>query len=346
MLKTIDVLIGISVVMLLASLVVTVLTQFVTGLVNSRGRHLLQGIAGLLQQIAPGLDRSVAREIAAAVLTHPLIRGVGSRFGAVIQREELTKILLELAADDGPQKLLEDARRKLVDALKTNGINDPAAVIERARGAILRLELSRPDLATHVRQSVALLESAQSAFLAKINAWFDQTMDRVSERFTATTRGITLAMGLAVAFVLQLDTPLLMNHLATDPQLRASMVQQAIQLDEQQHVWDQIPSDQRRQAFEKLSSADLVTVPSDFKEWENNWSRAGAHPTILGVILSAILLSFGAPFWYNTLKNLLRLRSTLAQKDDDQRTERQTTQSPEIVAAAAAGATNGPAVGA
>jgi hypothetical protein len=34
----------------------------------------------------------------------------------------------------------------------------------------------------------------------------------------------------------------------------------------------------------------------------------------------------GAPFWYNILKNLLGLRSAMAQKDDAQRALRQTTQ--------------------
>jgi hypothetical protein len=32
-----------------------------------------------------------------------------------------------------------------------------------------------------------------------------------------------------------------------------------------------------------------------------------------------LLLSLGAPFWYSRLQDLLRMRSTLAQKDDQQR---------------------------
>ena len=44
-------------------------------------------------------------------------------------------------------------------------------------------------------------------------------------------------------------------------------------------------------------------------------------------ILTALLLSLGAPFWYNALKNLIRLRSLIAQKDDDQRQSRQTNTS-------------------
>jgi hypothetical protein len=47
-----------------------------------------------------------------------------------------------------------------------------------------------------------------------------------------------------------------------------------------------------------------------------------------GVILSALLLSLGAPFWYNALKTLLGLREKIAAKDEAQRTARQTSQGP------------------
>jgi hypothetical protein len=42
--------------------------------------------------------------------------------------------------------------------------------------------------------------------------------------------------------------------------------------------------------------------------------------------LSISLLSLGAPFWYATLSNLIKLRSTMSQKDEAARAERQTTQ--------------------
>jgi hypothetical protein len=47
-----------------------------------------------------------------------------------------------------------------------------------------------------------------------------------------------------------------------------------------------------------------------------------------GMLISILLISLGAPFWYNVLKDLIGLRSSLAQKDDLQRTQRQSTQPP------------------
>jgi hypothetical protein len=58
---------------------------------------------------------------------------------------------------------------------------------------------------------------------------------------------------------------------------------------------------------------------------------------LLGVILSAMLLSLGAPFWFNTLKNVVRLRSVIAGKDDEQRQSRQGTQTMPAAAGTGAG---------
>jgi len=80
MLKSLDVLIGLTVILLVLSMGVTMLTQFVTTVLNSRGRHLKRGLVDLLNQLDAGLgqkagsaQQSIAGRIADAVLTHPLI---------------------------------------------------------------------------------------------------------------------------------------------------------------------------------------------------------------------------------------------------------------------------------
>jgi hypothetical protein len=39
----------------------------------------------------------------------------------------------------------------------------------------------------------------------------------------------------------------------------------------------------------------------------------------LGVLVSVLFLSLGAPFWFNTLKSLTSLKSTVAQKEEEER---------------------------
>src|ERR1700685_3819628 len=101
--------------MLVASMAVTVMTGFVNHLSNLRGRSLRQGIADLLRLIDP--DLAQPEKVAEAVLTHPLIRDAVNRMGTVIHREELTKLLMELAAGNGPRKLAQDMQQHLAATL-------------------------------------------------------------------------------------------------------------------------------------------------------------------------------------------------------------------------------------
>src|SRR5260221_5629483 len=98
--KTVDIVIGVSLVMLIVSLVVTAMTEFVLTVLNSRGRNLMSGLAGLLRQIDPTLSETLANDVAKGVLTHPLISGKAGRPGTVVHREEFTKLLMDLASAD------------------------------------------------------------------------------------------------------------------------------------------------------------------------------------------------------------------------------------------------------
>jgi hypothetical protein len=73
MLKTLDLLIGATTVLLLFSMAVTVITQVITSAGGRRGRNLRAGLANLLRQLGIPTDK-LAKEIATAVLKHPMVR--------------------------------------------------------------------------------------------------------------------------------------------------------------------------------------------------------------------------------------------------------------------------------
>jgi hypothetical protein len=57
--------------------------------------------------------------------------------------------------------------------------------------------------------------------------------------------------------------------------------------------------------FQALSEGDgVVFFPATLTDWSARWS----HVNAVGVALSAILLSLGAPAWFEVLKDLLRLK--------------------------------------
>ncbi len=265
MLKSLDILISFSVAMLVASLAVTVLTQLWTAIFNTRGMHLREGLANLLKQLHFAFSPAEANAIADYVLRHPLVREGEDRLGTVIHRDELTRLLLEAASAPNLSALIKTA---LTDALSQNGVANPEATLRKIRQQALELETSCPALAQAARHDLAILHVASSEFVAKINGWFDRSMDRVSARFTMSTRRVTLLGSFLVAVVIQMDSVAIVNGLNVFP---------------------------------------VAKSPQD---WLNGW-----HITKLpGVAISVLLLSLGAPFWFEVLKDLLKLRSTTQQE--------------------------------
>jgi hypothetical protein len=357
MLNSLDVLIGFAVVMLVVSMAVTMLTQVIgSSIMNLRGKSLHDGLSRLLALMDQGLTPEQARRIADYILRNPLVTSAGRRFGkyglaSTIHREELTKLLLDFAvpgdaAKADPQKHDDDAslRNALRASLRRNGIADPDAVLQKVRGAVVQMEKANPELSSSMRTSMALLEHASSPYLSKLNSWFDQTVDRTSELFTRRIRFVTAIVAVAVAFLVQLDSIALINQLSVDDKLRASLVDTAIQ---KQNVYREqlaavpaadgsvkpdIPS--LTQAQRDVDSLGIVAMPTSIAQWNQAWWQSNADggafrwAFLFGVLLSAALLSLGAPFWYSALANLLKLRSLISQKDEVQRTERQTTQAP------------------
>src|SRR5262249_29613117 len=73
--------------------------------------------------------------------------------------------------------------------------------------------------------------------------------------------------------------------------------------------------------YDLLGKAGLVTLPlGSFSNW---WVQIKESRKWPGMLISVLLLSLGAPFWYKVLAQLLQLRSAIAGKDDAQRDQRQ-----------------------
>jgi hypothetical protein len=357
MLKSLDIVIAFSVIMLVVSMSVTLITEWFLRLLGMRGKKLLAGVADLLNQIDPHLlTQEHASEIARKVLEHPLAAAGGSRLAEVIQREDLVKIVMQIAASaaarmpqpaalaaaagggavapapappTGPQP--SPAEQALVQALSNAGIANPAATLDSVRMFSMRLEASRPELATHVREATAIITEAESQFVAKVNGWFDQTMERVSRSFTGHSRYWTVGISLILAFGLQLDAIQLINRLSVDDALRNSLLTDASKFapaptdkpEIQQQTRDNVAQLQR------LATDQLIAWPP-FHNWKGSPEDFKNLP---GILLAGLFISLGAPFWFKILGDLLKLRPSLAAKEDAQRAERQTTQQPPVLQA-------------
>jgi hypothetical protein len=312
MLKTLDVAIGFAFVMLAASSAVTVLTQTVVNALQLRGWTLRDGLARLFRQADGALATEGARALAEAVLRHPLLSGVNGRRAAVVSREELVPILLHLARPSTAGEPADPGRLAARDLVARMHVGDPIEALRDIRHLELRIEAADPGTARHVRAAQAVITAAASDLTAVLFSWFDQTMDRVRDRFVSHTRWITVGGALLVTLALPLDAIRLVNRLSADRALRDALVAQGGRAPT---AGDTLPAFTTEERGAVLGTLGLRPFSP---EWRANWDAATAS----GLLLSWVFLSLGAPFWFEMLKNLTRLRPLLAKRDEDERQER------------------------
>ncbi|MDP8989058.1 MAG: hypothetical protein M3N41_03130 [Acidobacteriota bacterium] len=292
MFRSLDTLIGFATVMLVLSLVVTVVTQLLANLLQLRTRHLRAGVL----QIFLKLGWEFAGERAKA-LAHEI---VGRK--DAIGREDLIENLLALAQTTPELKTKITA---LVPAF------DPPALLAHVRRTTLELSVERPDLSTAVLRSTAMARTPAAGLASEVFAAFDSIMDQVSEKFTAQSRKLVAICGIALALALPLDTFDLLQRFARSDAARG----QAIALAETLSVNE--PS--VRAAYAKLEAAEVIVVPATPAEWLERWQKVN----YVGVAAAALLLTLGAPFWFAVLKDLLKLRSSVAGQESQDRAQRQ-----------------------
>jgi hypothetical protein len=185
--KSLEILIGVSGVMLLLSLLVTALTQMAVEVFGLRPAHLERGVTEMLQHL--GWSRLTAE--AAEKLTRAVLRGA-----ADISREELVEGILCVAGHD------EAHAQSLHSLLEAN----PQLSLEDARHATVQIARERPDLPIAAVKSLALTRGPAGGLASAVFSAFDGVMNRVSARFTAASRALVCVFALIVAVSMPLDT--------------------------------------------------------------------------------------------------------------------------------------------
>lgn len=284
-----------------------------------------------------------------------------SRSG-VVQREEFVRLLLDfMAQEDQPEEpeAIKAARAEIKAMLAKLNLTDPKGLLLQIRTRIAELELQNPAWSSSQRASKAILEAFMAGpgkdFMAKLVGWFDQTIDRVDAAYTSRVRTWTAMFSIALVVVLHLDTFALMARLNADSALRDKVVASAVSAMETGQFAPPPAGSTANEAqalacarthlatpgaargldsyadcmgLAEATKLELVSWPHDLDAWASRWQPPSFALLLqlLGMSLSISLLSLGAPFWYATLSNLIKLRSTMSQKDEAARVERQTTQ--------------------
>ncbi|MGQ0613493.1 MAG: hypothetical protein ACT4PV_07145 [Planctomycetaceae bacterium] len=149
-----------------------------------------------------------------------------------------------------------------------------------------------------------------------LRAAFDTVMDRSSDRFAFFARCWTAGIGLLLAVGLQLDTPKLLRELSSNPQLAAALAAESARSLARADDAPKEPDLDAAVARIRLLRGDLEGLSLEIVP--KKWTTAPYRDPLswAGFLITALLLSFGAPFWYELLRRVAALRPLLSEKID------------------------------
>jgi len=142
-----------------------------------------------------------------------------------------------------------------------------------------------------------------------IEEWFNSAMDNVSGVYKRYTQYWLFAIGMALTLSLNVNTITVANFLSRNKAARESIVKRAEVLAKDSTLV-RVSGDtaEIRRRYHELTALDL---PIGWSRDMSDPAPAGLIPQVLGLILTALAITMGAPFWFNLLNRTLAIRSTL-----------------------------------
>jgi hypothetical protein len=308
----IEVAIGIIFVFILVSIICTTIREGIESKLKSRAAYLEHGIRELLH------DRK-AEGLARSFFTHPLINGLFSsdyKPGEDTDRPSLFakggNLPSYIPSKNFAMALMDIAARGPATDVVSSDANSPVISVESIRANILNIQ----NMAVQ-RVLLTAIDSAQGdldRLQQNIEAWFNNSMDRVSGWYKRSTQWIILVIALIVTVGLNINTITIADYLYHNNTARSIMVAKAEAAAKDSNFVTQSSEDMKAE----LAALDLPIG------WGQQWSmirsvdgseKDGPWNTIfvpiLGWLLTALAATMGAPFWFDMLNKIMVLRSTV-----------------------------------
>lgn len=300
-----DVAIGLVLVYLTLGLVCTAISELINQRLGLRSNTLQDALLRLL-------DGEATR---AAFFAHPLIsplREGNSSYPSYVPADLFARTVLDLAAKGGAPPTTVDELRAL--------LRDPACGLPtQPRQALLTL----------LDGGVTDLDEARR----RTAAWFDHTMDRASGWYRRNIQRYTFLASLALVTALNADTLAIARATWNDEGLRHAVAAQAHLLvstgqdgpgqvkkaaDVLQDELKGIKQSGVPLGWDHAAVAELIPALRSEDTPDDTHMRVA---TVLawvqkgfGLLASAFAVSLGAPFWFDLLNRLTRLRTTVVDR--------------------------------
>jgi len=339
------VLIGFVAVMLLLSLVVTALSQASQSFLRLRGRNLARGLSSLLGHAQLGATEQERRATAREILERKALKSRRPRTPRLVgpssswlTSDEMLGGLMEVASK-APPGSAEGLPAQAPERIRT-GFDAMEARLEQrfllwmrilavgwAVAIAVAFQVSTPELLSklssdpatrerYARAAVGLLpELEESVYeLSRYVDVSDAALEKLAERHPDLRARLEEASGIAPTRSAIVDE--------VDLVLPADLAGRKAVVAEYQGLLDELLREQLGTSVEASRLAVSRLALFDIEPWAEGssfyWIDGALRLNrIAGVLVTAIFLTFGAPFWFNQLRNLSSLRDVLARRPEE-----------------------------
>lgn len=305
-----DVIIGLVFIYLLYSLLATTLAEALSDIFRWRMRNLRYYIQLMLTDDVSPFRRihwfihpPSNQDFAQHFLDLPSIRnltktrrGSNSSGSSYMDSGTFAEGLIDLLAQGRPEA--SDAERI-------------AAALEEGRSS----GTIEAGTAAHLQRMLQKSNNDMAKFRVFVKKWFDDTMERSASNYKQWLQRVLFTLGLVLAIAFNVDSIEIAKKLASDAVLSASFADAAALAIKDSSTTDALNAKLKPYLEEANQSLGLGWGQSPWETFSNEGSLDGKALllALLGWLLTAFAISLGAPFWFDLLNKLMKVRSALPQ---------------------------------
>ena len=267
----------------------TTVNEWIASLLKGRAKNLEAGIRQLLDG-QPMTQNGPTTEFHTQFYAHPVVTGMmkGSGHPSYLAARSFATTVMDMVTPAVPGTITFQALEAGIAALPMGDVRKALlAVIQTAGGNLDRAQ-------------------------AGIEQWFDDTMDRVSGWYKRKNQLWTILIAVGLTVAANADTLSIARRLWTNPALSNQVVAAAKDAARQlPHVeyQDNNPKKPVPVAAKSQLPAQTQAVLGELIGWKAGATFPPADLEIwIGWLLTAIAVSLGSPFWFDTLGRLSNLR--------------------------------------
>jgi hypothetical protein len=335
---TLEVAIGMALIYLLLSLCCTAINEGVAGILGSRAKNLENGIRSLFTEGSmPARDENGDVVVGENGRSKP-----GLTLAASIYGHGLVQSLYKTGEGEGvakwfrggkvlpsyiPSRTFASALFDLLfpgDGSATVPVLGSAAPPSNLQSMLNNLQKLPPSegkeaITTLVKQAAGDIVKTRQSF----ESWYDDGMDRVAGWYKRKTQLVLFFLGLSIAVALNVDSIAVGRALWTTPAPRSYAVTAA-----QEYATGKKGAAPSLADPMDLAPLQSLALPIGWNGTKYIWlaadtsgrahlraSAKGLPFAIVGWLLTAIAMTLGAPFWFDTLNQIMVVRSTLKPRE-------------------------------